>query len=119
MFNKFGRSAARVKYRVCRGPTLPSPQAARLASAAMTKPPAGMLTANGYAKPPFAGPAAVLAYLARYAIANSRMIRLDDLGVRSTTRITAATGAVLHDDQWLLTMARFDFGQSLNWGNPP
>jgi hypothetical protein len=38
-----------------------------------------------YAKPPFAGPEAVLAYLARYthrvAIANSRLIGLDDRGV--------------------------------------
>lgn len=38
-----------------------------------------------YAKPPFAGPAAVLAYLSRYthrvAIANSRLIGLDDQGV--------------------------------------
>jgi len=39
-----------------------------------------------YAKPPFGGPAAVLAYLARYthrvAIANSRLISLDDHAVR-------------------------------------
>jgi hypothetical protein len=38
-----------------------------------------------YAKPPFAGPEAVLAYLARYthrvAIANSRLLRIDDSGV--------------------------------------
>jgi hypothetical protein len=38
-----------------------------------------------YAKPPFAGPEAVLAYLARYthrvAIANSRLLRLDERGV--------------------------------------
>jgi hypothetical protein len=38
-----------------------------------------------YAKPPFAGPEAVLAYLARYthrvAIANSRLIALDEAGV--------------------------------------
>jgi hypothetical protein len=38
-----------------------------------------------YAKPPFAGPEAVLAYLARYthrvAIANSRLISLDERGV--------------------------------------
>ncbi len=38
-----------------------------------------------YAKPPFAGPEAVLAYLARYthrvAISNSRLIALDDRGV--------------------------------------
>jgi len=39
-----------------------------------------------YAKPPFGGPAAVLAYLARYthrvAIANSRLLSLDDHAVR-------------------------------------
>jgi hypothetical protein len=39
-----------------------------------------------YAKPPFGGPAAVLAYLARYthrvAIANSRLIAMDDRAVR-------------------------------------
>jgi hypothetical protein len=38
-----------------------------------------------YAKRPFAGPKAVLAYLARYthrvAISNSRLVRLDDKGV--------------------------------------
>jgi len=38
-----------------------------------------------YAKPPFAGPEAVLAYLARYthrvAISNSRLIGLDERGV--------------------------------------
>jgi hypothetical protein len=38
-----------------------------------------------YAKPPFAGPGAVLAYLARYthrvAIANSRLVSLDERGV--------------------------------------
>jgi hypothetical protein len=38
-----------------------------------------------YAKPPFAGPEAVLAYLARYthrvAIANSRLLRIDESGV--------------------------------------
>jgi len=39
-----------------------------------------------YAKPPFTGPEAVLAYLARYthrvAISNSRLVSLDDRGVR-------------------------------------
>ena len=38
-----------------------------------------------YAKPPFAGPAAVLAYLSRYthrvAISNRRLIALDEAGV--------------------------------------
>jgi hypothetical protein len=39
-----------------------------------------------YAKPPFGGPAAVLAYLARYthrvAVANSRLVAMDDRAVR-------------------------------------
>ncbi len=43
-----------------------------------------------YAKPPFGGPEAVLAYLARYthrvAIANSRLIALDGNGVTFTWR---------------------------------
>src|SRR3546814_4970998 len=38
-----------------------------------------------YAKPPFAGPEAVLAYLSRYthrvAISNSRLLRFDEVGV--------------------------------------
>ncbi len=38
-----------------------------------------------YAKPPFAGPETVLAYLSRYthrvAISNSRLLRLDETGV--------------------------------------
>ncbi len=38
-----------------------------------------------YAKPPFGGPEAVLTYLSRYthrvAIANSRLVALDDKGV--------------------------------------
>ena len=49
-----------------------------------------------YAKPPFAGPEAVLAYLARYthrvAIANSRLLALDGAASPSATRTTAATG---------------------------
>ncbi len=55
-----------------------------------------------YAKPPFGGPAAVLAYLARYthrvAIANSRLISLDDHAVRFRWKdyrtADPATGAV-------------------------
>jgi hypothetical protein len=54
-----------------------------------------------YAKPPFGGPAAVLAYLARYthrtAIANSRLVSLDDHAVRFRWKdyrtADAATGA--------------------------
>jgi hypothetical protein len=55
-----------------------------------------------YAKPPFAGPAAVLAYLARYthrvAISNSRLVSLDDRAVRFLWKdcraADPATGAV-------------------------
>ena len=50
-----------------------------------------------YAKPPFAGPAAVLAYLARYthrvAIANSRMIAFDGAGVTFRIKDYRRTGA--------------------------
>jgi hypothetical protein len=55
-----------------------------------------------YAKPPFGGPAAVLAYLARYthrtAIANSRLVSMDDHAVRFRWKdyraADPATGAV-------------------------
>jgi hypothetical protein len=55
-----------------------------------------------YAKPPFGGPAAVLAYLARYthrvAISSSRLVSLDDQAVRfrwkDYRRANRATGAV-------------------------
>lgn len=55
-----------------------------------------------YAKPPFGGPAAVLAYLARYthrvAISNHRLVSLDDHAVRFRWKdyrtADAATGAV-------------------------
>ncbi|WP_225767660.1 IS91 family transposase [Inquilinus sp. Marseille-Q2685] len=55
-----------------------------------------------YAKPPFGGPAAVLAYLARYthrtAIANSRLVDMDDHAVRFRWKdyraADPATGAV-------------------------
>ena len=50
-----------------------------------------------YAKPPFAGPAAVLAYLARYthrvAIANSRMIAFDGAGVTFRSKDYRRAGA--------------------------
>jgi|TARA_B100001971_G_scaffold138990_1_gene128436 hypothetical protein len=49
-----------------------------------------------YAKRPFAGPEAVLAYLSRYthrvAIANSRLIVLDDKGVTFTWKVYRAEG---------------------------
>jgi hypothetical protein len=49
-----------------------------------------------YAKRPFAGPAAVLAYLSRYthrvAISNSRLLRLDERGVTFRWKDYRATG---------------------------
>ncbi len=53
-----------------------------------------------YAKRPFAGPAAVLAYLARYthrvAIANSRLISLDEQGVTFRWKDYRAKGRTRH-----------------------
>jgi hypothetical protein len=53
-----------------------------------------------YAKRPFAGPAAVLAYLARYthrvAIANSRLISLDERGVTFKWKDYRAKGKTKH-----------------------
>jgi len=50
-----------------------------------------------YAKPPFAGPEAVLAYLARYthrvAISNSRLVALDERGVTFRFKDYRATGS--------------------------
>ena len=59
-----------------------------------------------YAKRPFAGPEAVLAYLSRYtyrvAIANSRLIALDDKGVTFTWKDYRAKG---RDRQKIMTLA--------------
>ena len=60
-----------------------------------------------YAKRPFGGPEAVLAYLARYthrvAIANSRLITLNDRGVTFRWKdYRARSGPV--DDSWIKTM---------------
>jgi hypothetical protein len=53
-----------------------------------------------YAKAPFAGPAAVLAYLSRYthrvAIANSRLITLDDQGITFKWKDYRAKGRCRH-----------------------
>jgi len=53
-----------------------------------------------YAKRPFAGPAAVLAYLARYthrvAIANSRLVALDERGVTFKWKDYRAKGKIRH-----------------------
>jgi len=63
-----------------------------------------------YAKPPFAGPEAVLAYLARYthrvAISNSRLIRFDEGGVAFRYKDYRRSGA---DRQQVMTLAADEF----------
>ena len=63
-----------------------------------------------YAKRPFAGPEAVLAYLSRYthrvAIANSRLIRFDDHGVTFTWKDYRAKG---RDRYKVMTLATPEF----------
>jgi hypothetical protein len=63
-----------------------------------------------YAKAPFAGPEAVLAYLSRYthrvAISNSRLIRLDESGVTFRYKDYRRGGA---DRQQLMTLATDEF----------
>jgi hypothetical protein len=63
-----------------------------------------------YAKRPFAGPQAVLAYLSRYthrvAIANSRLIALDDNGVTFRWKDYRAKG---RDRQKVMTLASDEF----------
>ena len=63
-----------------------------------------------YAKPPFAGPEAVLAYLSRYthrvAIANRRLISLDEGGVTFRYKDYRSEGA---DRQRTMTLAADDF----------
>ena len=53
-----------------------------------------------YAKRPFAGPKAVLAYLSRYthrvAISNSRLVAMDDQGVRFRWKYYRAKGRTRH-----------------------
>ena len=67
-----------------------------------------------YAKRPFAGPAAVLAYLSRYthrvAIANSRLLALDERGVTFRWKDYRAQGRTRHKTMTLATaefMRRF------------
>lgn len=67
-----------------------------------------------YAKRPFAGPAAVLAYLSRYthrvAISNSRLIRMDEHGVTFKWKDYRAQGKTRHKSMTLGTgefMRRF------------
>jgi len=69
-----------------------------------------------YAKRPFAGPQAVLAYLARYthrvAIANSRLIALDDKGVTLRWKDYRARAAAAGGDAWMkksMTLPVFEF----------
>jgi len=63
-----------------------------------------------YAKRPFAGPAAVLAYLSRYthrvAIANSRLIAVDDNGVTFSWKDYRAKG---RERQKVMTLASDEF----------
>jgi Putative transposase/Transposase zinc-binding domain len=63
-----------------------------------------------YAKPPFAGPRAVLAYLARYthrvAISNSRLIRFDETGVTFRYKNYRQSGA---DRQQIMTLTADEF----------
>jgi hypothetical protein len=67
-----------------------------------------------YAKRPFAGPRAVLAYLARYthrvAISNSRLIRLDDAGVTFRWKNYRARGKA-PGEAWIkpMTLAADEF----------
>ena len=63
-----------------------------------------------YAKPPFAGPEAVLAYLARYthrvAISNSRLLRFNEAGVTFRYKDYRKTGA---GRQQVMTLAADEF----------
>ena len=63
-----------------------------------------------YAKRPFAGPAAVLAYLSRYthrvAIANSRLVTLDEHGVTFRWKDYRAKGKTRHK---LMTLSAPEF----------
>ena len=63
-----------------------------------------------YAKPPFAGPEAVLAYLSRYthrvAISNSRLLRLDETGVTFRYKNYRLGGA---DRQQSMTISADEF----------
>ena len=63
-----------------------------------------------YAKPPFAGPEAVLAYLSRYthrvAISNSRLLRFDDAGVTFRYKDYRRDSA---DRQQTMTLAADEF----------
>lgn len=62
-----------------------------------------------YAKPPFAGPAAVLAYLSRYthrvAISNRRLIALDEAGVAFRTKDYRRDGTARYGITTLATHA--------------
>lgn len=63
-----------------------------------------------YAKPPFAGPEAVLAYLLRYthrvAISNSRLLRFDEIGVTFRYKDYRRAGA---DRQQVMTLGADEF----------
>ncbi len=63
-----------------------------------------------YAKPPFAGPQAVLAYLSRYthrvAISNSRLLRFDETGVTFRYKDYRHSGG---DRQQVMTLVADEF----------
>jgi hypothetical protein len=63
-----------------------------------------------YAKPPFAGPETVLAYLSRYthrvAISNSRLLRFDEAGVTFRYKDYRRAGA---DQQQIMTLTADEF----------
>ena len=63
-----------------------------------------------YAKPPFAGPETVLAYLSRYthrvAISNSRLMRFDETGVTFRYKDYCRSGT---DRQQIMTLAADEF----------
>jgi hypothetical protein len=77
MFNKSGRSAARVKHRVCRDRRF-AHRERRLASAEMAEP-RRECRRRSASQAPFRRTGGVLAYLGRYTVANTRLIRLNDL----------------------------------------
>src|SRR6202030_1824096 len=71
-----------------------------------------------YAKRPFGGPEAVLAYLSRYthrvAIANSRLIAIDDAGVTFRWKDYRAKG---HERAKLMTLAVDEFSRQAAWSD--
>jgi hypothetical protein len=92
------RVLSRLFRRLLLGKLLAAHQAGHLAlfgtHAALAEPRAFAAFLVVYAEKPFAGPQAVLAYLARYthrvAISNRRLISADEAASRSSSRITGS-----------------------------